>query len=180
MIWPETLRTDRLTLRRPLDADAPALFERYAQDPQVVRYLMWRPHQSIAETRAFLARCRDRWEDGSDLTWALTLQADDRLIGMISIRPRGFKHDIGYVLARPYWGRGLMPEAGRAIIDLAFSDPVVRRVWAVCDFENSASARVMEKIGMSREGVLRRWIVHPNVSDEPRDALCYSRVRDGD
>jgi RimJ/RimL family protein N-acetyltransferase len=70
-----------------------------------------------------------------------------------------------------------MPEAARAVVDVSLSDPTVRRVWAVCDVDNKASARVMEKIGMSFEAVLRRWVIHPNVSPDPRDSLCYSLVR---
>ena len=178
MIWPETIRTDRLVLRRPTGADASAIFDGYAQDPEVVRYLVWRPHRSIDDTRAYLDQCQAGWEAGTDLTWALTLLGDDRLIGMIGLRPRGFKQDIGYVLARAHWGRGLVVEAGRPIIDLSVSDPAVHRVWATCDVDNRASARVLEKLGMSLEGVLRRWIVHPNVSAEPRDSLCYARVRE--
>lgn len=96
---------------------------------------------------------------------------------MVGVRPRGHKLDVGYVLARPYWGRGLMSEACAAVVDIAFSDPAVHRVWAVCDVDNHASTRVMEKAGMTREGVLRRWIVHPNVSSQPRDVYCYARVR---
>jgi RimJ/RimL family protein N-acetyltransferase len=178
MEWPETIRTGRLLLRRPVEADASAIFDGYAQDQEVVRYLVWRPHTSIAQTREYLAQCHAGWIAGTDLTWALTLHGDDRLVGMIAIRPRGYKNDIGYVLARTHWGRGLMGEAGRAIVELAFTDPAVYRVWAVCDVDNHASARVLEKIGMTREGLLRRWIIHPNLSDEPRDSLCYSRVRD--
>lgn len=177
MDWPETIQTGRLLLRRPVDMDASALFNGYARDPEVVRHLTWRPHQRIAETHEFLARCRVGWDAGVDLTWAITLHGDDTLIGMIGARPRGFKTDIGYVLARPHWGQGIMTEAARVIVDLAFTDPAVHRVWAVCDFDNHASARVMEKAGLTREGVLRRWIVHPNVSPDPRDALCYARVR---
>src|SRR5215207_3256009 len=115
MIWPDTIPTDRLVLRRPVDADAAALFEEYGKDPEVVRYLTWRPHVSIEDTRAFLAKTRTGWEAGTDLAWALTLRGDDRLVGMIGMRPRGFKHDIGYVLTRRYWGQGLMSEAARAI-----------------------------------------------------------------
>jgi [ribosomal protein S5]-alanine N-acetyltransferase len=178
VIWPDSLTTERLLLRPPVDADASAVFERYARDPDVTRHLTWRPHTSPSETRDFLAHCRAGWESGSDLTWALTLRGgDDRPIGMIGLRPRGFKPDLGYVLAKPYWGQGLMTEAGRAIVSLAFSDPGVHRVWAVCDVENRASSRVLEKLGLTREGVLRRWIIHPNVSDEPRDCFCYARVR---
>jgi len=177
MTWPELIRTERLVLRRPVERDAPAIFDGYAQDLDVVRYLVWRPHRSIDDTHEYLRYVRHGWTTGTELTWALTFPDDDRLIGMIAIRPAGHKPDLGYVLARAHWRRGLMTEAGRAIVDLAFSDPHVYRIWAVCDVDNHASARVLEKLGMTREGVLRRWIVHPNISDAPRDSLCYSRVR---
>ena len=177
MNWPVVVETERLVLRHPTGRDAPAIYDGYARDPDVVRYLTWRPHRSIADTFAYLDVLRSGWDAGTDRTWALTMRGEDQVIGMIGLRPRGSKADIGYVLARPHWGRGLMTEAGRAIVDLAFADPAVYRVWAVCDADNAASARVMEKLGMTLEGTLRRWIVHPNVSDAPRDALCYSRIR---
>src|SRR5690349_4687178 len=177
MHWPDIIQTERLVLRRPVERDATAIFEGYAQDTDVVRYLVWPPHRSIDDTRAYLRYTDAGWVARTELTWALTLRGEGHLIGMIAVRPNGHKPDLGYVLARSHWGRGLMAEAGRAVVDLALSDPAVYRVWAVCDVENYASARVLEKIGMTREGVLRRWIVHPNVSPEPRDSLCFSRVR---
>jgi RimJ/RimL family protein N-acetyltransferase len=177
MIWPDTIETERLVLRRPVIDDAPAIFDGYARDPEVVRYLMWQPHRSVGDTNDFLVTVAQRIQHGKEQTWGITLKGDDRLIGMVAVRPNGFKHDIGYVLARPHWGRGLMPEAARAVVDVSLSDPAVRRVWAVCDVDNTASARVMEKIGMSFEAVLRRWVIHPNVSPDPRDSLCYSLVR---
>lgn len=177
MAWPDRLGTDRLVLRRPVAADASALFEEYTQDHEVTRYLTWRPHSSLDDTRAYLARCQAGWNAGTDLTWAITLAGDDRPIGMIGLRARAAMADMGYVLARRYWGRGLMTEAATAIVTLALGNPMVYRVWAVCDVENHASARVMEKAGMTHEGVRRRWIVHPNVSPQPRDVHCYARVR---
>ena len=68
-------------------------------------------------------------------------------------------------------------EAASAVVDWALAQPQIYRVWAICDHENLASARVMEKIGMQREGLMRRGIVHPNISDEPRDCWVYARVR---
>jgi RimJ/RimL family protein N-acetyltransferase len=177
MIWPDTIETERLVLRRPVIEDAPAIFDGYARDPEVVRYLVWRTHESIGDTHDFLVTVSQRIQHGKEQSWGITLKGDDRLIGMVALRPNGFKHDIGYVLARPHWGRGLMPEAARAVVDVSLSDATVRRVWAVCDVDNKASARVMEKIGMSFEAVLRRWVIHPNVSPDPRDSLCYSLVR---
>jgi ribosomal-protein-alanine N-acetyltransferase len=53
------------------------------------------------------------------------------------------------------------------------------RVWATCDVDNVASARLLERVGMEREGVLRQWLVHPNLSEAPRDCLCYSIVKAG-
>lgn len=61
--------------------------------------------------------------------------------------------------------------------EAALGEPGIFRVWAICNHENRASARVMEKIGMQREGLLRRGVLHPNVSAEPRDCWLYSRVR---
>jgi RimJ/RimL family protein N-acetyltransferase len=177
MIWPDAIETTRLVLRRPVIDDAPAIFDGYARDPDVVRYLMWHPHGSIVDTTNFLVTVAQRLRQEKEQSWAITLKGDNQLIGMVAVRPNGFKHDIGYVLARSHWGRGIMPEAARAVVDLSLSDPQVRRVWAVCDVDNKASARVMEKVGMTYEGVLRRWVIHPNIGSAPRDALCYALVR---
>jgi ribosomal-protein-alanine N-acetyltransferase len=177
MHWPERFETDRLALRRTTAADASAIFDGYAHDPEVTRYLTWRPHRTIDDTRAYLAGCTDGWDAGTDLTWALTLAGDDRLIGMIAARPRRHMVDLGYVLARDHWGRGFMTETTIALVALAFEDAAVHRVWAVCDVDNVASARVLEKAGMTHEGVLRRWIIHPNISPDPRDVHCFARVR---
>lgn len=178
--WPDRLVTPRLVLRLPRLTDVDAVFEEYASDPDVTRYLVWRPHASRAETQAFIEGTLAGWESGRDLTWALTLAGADRVIGMIAARPDRFKADIGYVLARRFWGQGLIAEAGGAVIDRLFADPEIHRVWALCDVDNRASARVLEKLGMAREGILRRWLIHPNISTEPRDCLVYARMRDLD
>lgn len=176
--WPpEEIRTERLLLRRPRPADARAIFEEYASDPQVTRYLSWEPHASVEETATFLEGRIVRWQTGASFAWVLTRAEEDRPIGMIELRPQGHRAEIGYVLGRRYWNRGYMTEAVRAVVEWALRQPHVYRVWAVCDVENLASARVLEKAGMQREGILRRWSVHPNVSPEPRDCLCYAVVR---
>jgi RimJ/RimL family protein N-acetyltransferase len=174
MGWPDILETARLLLRPATEADAAAIFEAYAQDLEVTRYLMWRPHRQLADTENYLERCRVGWNAGTELTWLLTRRTDQRVLGAIAVRPEGHKASIGYVLARAFWRQGLMPEAGRALLGEACHIEGLHRVWAVCDVDNRASARVMEKLGMVREGILRRWIIHPNISALPRDALCYS------
>jgi RimJ/RimL family protein N-acetyltransferase len=67
-----------------------------------------------------------------------------------------------------------MPEAVRAVTGWALDQPGIYRVWAVCNVENIASCRVMEKVGMQKEGILRRWSIHPNISEEPCDSYCYA------
>jgi RimJ/RimL family protein N-acetyltransferase len=174
---PEIIETRRLTLRQPVMTDAEEIFSAYTRDAEVVKYLTWRPHQNLDETRDYLRRCISVWEDGSAYPWIITRKEDGRLIGIIESRVKNFSMDLGYVLARPYWGQGYMPEAARSLIDWGLSQDTIFRVWASCDVDNLASARVMEKIGMRREGILRRWVIHPNVSEEPRDAYCYSIVK---
>jgi len=177
LIAPDRINTKRLVLRVPTLNDATAIFERYGQDPEVTRYLTWRPHESLERTRAFLERCSAVRRSGEAFTWVLTLKDDDSAVGMLALRPVRHRAEVGYVLARLYWNRGYMTEALRAMVGWALAQPELYRVWAVCDVENPASARVLEKAGFQREGILRRWLVHPNRSTEPRDCLCHAIVK---
>ena len=174
---PAVLRTSRLLLRVPSVADDRAIFEGYATDPDVTRYLRWRPHASLADTIAFLHQTIAAIETGAEAQWVIEPYALERPIGMIGFRLAGHAAELGYVLERAWWGRGYATEAAKAVVDWAVAEPGIYRAWAVCDVEHQASARVLEKVGMEREGVLRRGIVLPNLSPEPRDCWCYARVR---
>jgi [ribosomal protein S5]-alanine N-acetyltransferase len=176
-VLPELITTERLVLRPPRRDDAAAIFDGYARDPEVTRFLLWEPHKSVATLEPFLVECIDAWHGGRRFPWVIVRRAENDLVGMIELRIDAHIADVGYVLARAYWGRGYASEALRAVIPAALSLPGVYRVAAACDVANQASARVMEKAGMSREGVLRRYSVHPNVSPEPRDVLMYSVVK---
>ena len=173
---PERMVTDRLVLRRPTKNDAAAVFA-YASDPEVTRYLAFPTHQSIAAAETFLAACADRWESGREFCWLITLKDSGDVIGSIGCRFGGHGPDIGYVLAKGHWGRGYMTEAAQAMVAWVKSRPDVHRIWAFCDLENTASTRVMEKLGMTREGVLRKWFPSPNLSPVPRDCFVYAWVR---
>ena len=176
-MFPGTLETQRLLLRKPRAQDADVIFRVYARDPEVTRYLTWRTHTSIETTRDFIAQCAEWWRGGKAFPYVITRKGDGELQGMIEFRVNGHCMDFGYVLARPYWGNGLMPEAASALIALALGLPSIYRVQAICDVENRASARVLEKAGLLQEGLLRRNIVHPNISAEPRDTLLYAITR---
>lgn len=173
---PERIRTDRLTLRPPRASDADDVF-RYASDPEVTLHMDWPTQTDLAQSHAFLEQCAAGWRDGSEATWAITLGSDDRLVGVIGLRPGGHRADFGYALARGHWGRGIATEAARAIVEAAFSLPNVVRVWATCSIEKVGSQRVLEKAGLQREGVLRAWCVRPQKGGAIEDAYSYSIVR---
>ena len=175
---PKTLKTERLRLRKVKLADADAIFREYAQDPEVTKFVSWRAHRNVDETREYVRTCLLAWDTGRAFHWVIESRKDSGLMGMIIARVNPEKWELGFVLARRYWHQGYMTEAMKAVMDWALRRGDVYRVWAVCDIDNLASARVMEKAGMQREGVLKRWSVHPNISAEPRDSYCYAIVKD--
>ena len=175
---PEEFETERLRLRRPVLSDAAEIFERWTQDPAVSRYLVWRPHETLAQAEQHIARCIASWEDGTEFVWHIENLGSGALVGALACRPDHHGVNLGYLLARDSWGEGYMVEALRPLIEYWLAQPAIYRVWATCDPENRASARVLQKSGFELEGVLRRWERHPNLGDEPRDALCFSKVRD--
>jgi RimJ/RimL family protein N-acetyltransferase len=177
MTPPTLLETARLHLRRPVLADAPLIFAAYAQDPEVTRYLVWRPHPKVSVTEGNLARYLEAWDQGSSFSWVITRKPDGGPIGRIELRVPDHRAELLFALARAHWGQGLMTEAAGAVVGWAREQPRLRRIWAVGDVENRAAARVLEKVGMEREGVLRRWLVHPNLGDAPRDCFCYALVK---
>ncbi len=180
MIPPEVIETPRLILRKPVAPDdAPRIFASYAHDLEVTRYLTWRPHRDLEESHRILRTRLAWWDQGREFSWLITAQADGAVMGMISASDDDCpsRYSLGYVLARRFWGNGYVTEAARAVIDALFAAPEVVRVWAVVDYENLASVRVLEKAGMQREGLLRKWSVHPAISPRPRDCWCLARVR---
>jgi len=174
---PAEFTTRRLHLRMPRVTDADAIFEEYAADPDVTRYMTWVPHQEAGTVATFLRELEQRHNDGTEFSWVIETLGEQRACGMIGARVSGHKADIGYVLAKKHWNKGLMTEAVTVVSAWLLSEPSIFRVWAVCDTENPGSARTLEKSGFEREGVLRRWIVHPNCPDGPRDCFIYGKVR---
>jgi len=174
---PDLLETTRLRLRPISIADVDPIFESYAQDDEVTRYLIWRPHRSRSETEAYVGRCTVTPPE-VERTYMLVGRDDGVLRGAFALRwPARHRVDCGYLLARRWWRQGLMTEAITAVADWALQQASVFRISAVCDVDNIGSAGVLEKAGFVREGVLHRCMMHPNISNEPRDCYSYSRTR---
>jgi ribosomal-protein-alanine N-acetyltransferase len=174
---PRNWETKRIIARPATRDAAPVIFDDYATDPDVAKYMTWGSHRALDETLEFLDRCERVWLDGSAYPWTLWLKSSGEFLGMCEIRVRGHAVDLGYALSRRWWRQGLMSEAVQSLVQWALSEPDIVRVWAVCDVDNPRSARVLERVGMQREGILRRWSKHPNISERARDCFCYSIVK---
>jgi RimJ/RimL family protein N-acetyltransferase len=177
---PEILETPRLLLRKPIAPDdAPLIYDAYAHDPEVTRYLTWLPHRDREEAERVLDTRVAWWDSETEFSWMITSKAGGTVFGMIAATADSvpWRFSLGYVLGRAHWRRGYMTEAARAVMDTMLGIPGIHRIWAVVDQQNAASIRVLEKVGMQREGLLRRWSLHPAISTVPRDCWCYGKVR---
>ena len=170
------LATPRLHLRALRVEDAPAIYA-YAHDAAVARFVSWPRHRSLDDATAFLKYVAEAVASGRELHWALARRDDDALVGAAGVRLQGHRVELGYAIAQPRWGRGYATEAATRIVEWAFDNPGIVRVWAYCHVDNGASARVLEKAGMVREGRLSAWVVFPNLDGAAGDCWCYARVR---
>ena len=171
---PQAFETERLVARLPVASDAAHLYTAYTSNPAVSRYMMWRPHTEVSTTEAFVVECIAAAERGTRLPFVLTERLGTAPIGMLEARLAGYTVDFGYVLAPEFWGRGYMPEAISGLSKISLALPKVFRVQAFCDVENRPSQRALEKSGFLREGRHERFIVHPNLSSEPRPCYMYA------
>ena len=168
------LETERLLLREMRADDETAVHE-YASDPEVVRLMIWGPNTREA-TSEFLTRAFDaqeKWPRAA-VGLAIELKSERRMIGSIELRISDEANrtaDFGYVLNRKYWGHGYMTEGARAVLNVAFNALKLHRVWATCHAQNRASYRVMEKLGMRREGL---FLKNAMEKGEWRDTYLYA------
>jgi len=175
---PFKLETERLVLRNIRASDWQDIQE-YASDPGVVKFMFWGPNTE-AETREFVRRVIKSRRQKIRTAWdvALVEKNLNRLIGAggLYIRsPQNREGEIGYVLNRLYWNQGYVTEAAGRLLTFAFEELGLQRIFATCDPDNSGSYRVMEKIGMQREGRLRG---NKLIKGVWRDSLVYGILRE--
>jgi ribosomal-protein-alanine N-acetyltransferase len=174
---PETFTTSRLRMRRPREGDSASAFTNWTSDPDVVRYLPWRRHETVADTAAYLDSLVQRWIEGTAFTWMITVPPADDCVGLAMIKYREPDAEIGYSIARALWGQGLVSEVAGELLRLAFEFPRVERALAVVDTENTASIRVLEKLRMTWAETFTDGITHPNISDVPRPCHRFAITR---
>lgn len=155
----QTLETGRLRLRQVKLEDAEAMYANWCSDAQVTKYLRWKPHTNVEETREIVASWRAQYVQDAFYLWVIALKEDDVPIGSISV----VKHDdavemvhVGYCLGRAWWHQGIMSEALAELLRFFFTEVGVNRVESQHDPGNPNSGGVMLKCGLRHEGTLRQ------------------------
>lgn len=170
-ILPDEIKTERLVLRRPKKRDADDFF-RYASKNTVGPMAGWQPHHSNRETKQYLAYYA---KEGHVL--AITEKDQDIMIGSVGLHKDEHRSEtgvrqLGYALSPDYWNRGYATEAALAVVKHAFEKNLYRMVTAYCYPENTPSKKLLEKIGFSYEGCLRKSFVL--FDGTVHDLDCYS------
>lgn len=153
------LETERLVLREIRAADAPAVFEIFGNDA-VTRYYDLATFEDISQAQQMIARLAVRNAAKEILRWGIALSENDRLIGTGGFNSfvRGWgRAGIGYDLAPAYWNKGYATEALHAMLGYGFVQENLNRIEALVMPGNDASVRVLEKLGFTREGLLREY-----------------------
>ena len=172
----KVFETERLLVRDWEEKDAEDLFA-YAQDSEIGPPAGWEPHQSLEDSREYLAKVTPGVE------MCIELKETGRVIGALGLhrdhyRPHGIEsRSIGYVLSRDYWGRGIMTEAVRGLLDYAFTVLGLAIVTVQHSGENDRSRRVAEKCGFVREGILREAF-RPVIGRGMLDTWVYSMTEE--
>jgi ribosomal-protein-alanine N-acetyltransferase len=170
-----TLETKRLILRKLRLEDAKDVFE-YASDPEVSKYVTWEPHRSIEDSINLIKFTHERYEKREGIIWGIVYKENNKVIGTcdISLAIKHFRAEIAYAISRDYWGKGLMTEAVKEVIKFGFEKMNLNRIQAMCIPENIGSYRVMEKVGMKYEGLIREYMY---IKGKFQDLKLYSILR---
>lgn len=168
----KVLETPRLTLRPFTVDDAPAMYQNWASDPEVTKYLTWPTHESETVTRSILKDWTEHYGEETYYQWAIVPKNNgDKPIGSIAVvalDDRVKKATVGYCIGRTWWHRGITTEALKSVIGYLLTEVGLRRVDAYHDPRNPHSGAVMKKCGMQYEATLR-------ASERNNQGICDAR-----
>jgi ribosomal-protein-alanine N-acetyltransferase len=155
------LETKRLILRRITINDAQDIFE-YASDKEIDKYVLWDYHKSIDDTNKYIEDVLKKYSDNLPSGWGIVHKQKNKLIGTCGYLIINENHkfaEIGYVLSRKYWNKGVVTEAVEEVIRHSFEILNMNRIQICSAVNNIASSRVAEKVGMKFEGILRERFI---------------------
>lgn len=172
-----TLETNRVILRKFTIEDAQDMFE-YSSVPDVSRYIPWETHKSIDDSYEFLNYILKQYEEGKLAPWAIELKEIHKVVGTIDFVawfPQHYRAEIGFILSKEHWGKGYIPEVARKVIEFGFENMELNKIKAPCMVENEQSQRVLQKLGMKLEGILKEEYL---IKDKFRDMAVYSILKE--
>ncbi|NLI60159.1 MAG: GNAT family N-acetyltransferase [Clostridiales bacterium] len=161
------LESHRLILRRFSLDDADEMFNNWANDSEVTKYLTWDPHGKVEATKEIISMWIKQYKDKRAYNWAIQLKGTGELIGSIGVvdlSDRDSRCEIGYCISKAHWNRGITTEALKRVMDFLFFDVGLNRIQAKHDILNPGSGKVMEKSGMKYEGTFREYFLRKDGS----------------
>jgi ribosomal-protein-alanine N-acetyltransferase len=171
------LETERLILRKITLEDVEDMYS-YASNEEVSKYVTWNTHRTLSDTKEFVEFVLNQYENKKVAPWGIEYKENGKFIGTIDFvwwQPNHKSAEIGYVISKDYWGKGITTEAAKEVIKFGFEKMDLVRIQARCFVENIGSQRVMEKVGMSFEGIIRKGIF---VKGKHRDLKVYSILKE--
>jgi [ribosomal protein S5]-alanine N-acetyltransferase len=171
-----SIATPRLNLRKFKEADAQDMFH-YASEPDVSRYVPWEKHNTIEDSIEFLNYILKQYKEAKLAPWAIEYKETKKVIGTIDFVAWSTIHsraEIGFILSKEYWGKGLILEAASKVIEFGFTKMGLNRIEAPCMVENIQSQRVLQKLGMRLEGIAREKYF---IKGKVRDMALYSILK---
>ena len=146
-------------------------------DPAIAETTLAIPHPyPDGAAEQWISTHAESFRQGTEVTLAITLKPDRPVIGSValSVNKNHLRGELGYMVAKEHWNRGFCTEATRAMVDYGFRVLGLNRVQAMHFPRNPASGRVMQKLGMTREGLLRQYVCNRGTYE---DSVLYSMVR---
>ncbi len=156
----QKIETKRLILRRFAPDDYQPMYNNWASDPEVSKYLTWKPHDNVDVSKAITNDWVNSYEKDNYYQWAIALKTDAEnpfgSISVVEINENILSFEIGYCIGQKFWRQGITSEALAAVIDFLFENTDVNRIEAIHNINNPNSGRVMKKCGMIFEGMHRQ------------------------
>ncbi len=172
------LESPRLILKNLEESDAADVFE-FASNPNVAHYMAWGAHQTIDDSLRMIKKAQENYDKGWPIPLGIVLKegSDRKVVGIVGLTVVSARHrnfELVYALGEKYWGKGILVEASKLLIDFSFKHFAMNRLQCSCKEENTQSARVMEKLGMKYEGVLRSFLY---LKGEHWNIKMYSQLK---
>ena len=168
LVAPDPIESKRLLVRLVVESDLPALLGVHASE-EVTALLPYSRWESIADAQAWLVRMKGIQSTGLALQFVVVSKPTGLAVGtclLFRFEEGSARAELGYVLGRAHWGQGLMQEALEALIGCAFGTMGLRRLEAEVDTRNRPSARLLQRLGFTKEGLLRqRWVTKGEAKD---------------